>query len=98
MSLLEEIWRFIKYKIFRVDKMQDENSFNGRRVHVERAPEPTDVRWENLNIKRKARLKKICTTYTATAFILGGVFGINLALNLGKEALEDNANSGGTRS
>jgi hypothetical protein len=58
---------------------------------VERAAEPTDVFWENMTMKLKDRVKRSIWTYLATFLVLGVCFMINLAINIKKDSLEEEA-------
>ena len=53
----------------------------GSRYSIERAPEPTDVFWENLNIKTHVRYKNVFITYLATLVVIGICFGIIWGIN-----------------
>jgi len=48
----------------------------------ERAPEPSDVYWENLSITSIQRLFRVCGTYFFTTLIIGACFGIIYGINL----------------
>jgi len=58
-------------------------TYKGKIITVARAPEPTDVIWQNLGYTSLYRFKAYFKTNLATAFALmacgGAVFGINLA-------------------
>jgi hypothetical protein len=91
-SMFETVVQLIKHKLCNFIVNSDSDFyFDGRKVTGERAPEPTDVHWENLNIKFKVRLKRTISTYCATALLLGAVFGVNYGLSSGKESLESSA-------
>jgi hypothetical protein len=50
----------------------------------ERAPEPTDVYWENLNITSLKRYFRIFVTYSATVIMILACFGIIYLFNIWK--------------
>ena len=39
-------------------------------LHVDIAPEPTDVLWQNLEVDRDERLRRICTTYAVSCLLV----------------------------
>lgn len=51
------------------------------RLSIERAPEPTDVYWENLGVSSIKRCGYMAITYFATLLCLGVVFGVSWGLN-----------------
>lgn len=51
-------------------------------LSFERAPEPSDVYWENLKITPFQRFLRICATYAATFVVIGICFGIIWGINL----------------
>lgn len=53
----------------------------------ERAPEPSDVYWENLNVTSNQRISKVFCTYFATVLIVGVCFGIIYGINVAKVEL-----------
>jgi hypothetical protein len=61
------VWRafyFLIYDIFRCRNSKIDNRYwEGRRVIVERAAEPTDIYWENLSVSTLERVKKTFYTY-----------------------------------
>lgn len=65
----------------------------------ERAPEPSDVYWENLSITSFQRFLRVCATYFATFIIIGICFAIIWGINVGKTNLEKTSdkNSGSVR-
>lgn len=48
-------------------------------VRADRAPEPSDIKWENCGAKNK--FLKRCMTYFVTFILLGFCFGIIFLLN-----------------
>lgn len=66
----------------------DERYWDGQRIYVERAAEPTDVYWENLNVTTLERVKIGFKTYGITLLCLLISFGVNLGLSFIKETLE----------
>ncbi len=61
--------------------------FSKNSFTYERAPEPSDVYWENLNITSTKRLRYVFLTYLATVVVIGACFGIIYGINLGKSNL-----------
>jgi hypothetical protein len=58
-SILRRLISFIVYKIFRCKNSKIDNRYlDGNRIVVQRAPEPTDIFWENLGVKTQTRVKK----------------------------------------
>jgi len=53
----------------------------------ERAPEPTDVYWENLKVSNASRFYYICKTYFYTLLLIGVCFGVTYGLNELKDDL-----------
>jgi ABC-type nitrate/sulfonate/bicarbonate transport system permease component len=58
------------------------------KFNFERAPEPSDVYWENLSTTAFWRLIRITLTYLVTAIIIGICFGILYGINIGKTEVE----------
>lgn len=54
----------------------------------ERAPEPTDVYWENVSVTSVQRIIRVCGTYVATLALIGICFGIIYGLNIAKYNLK----------
>lgn len=53
----------------------------------ERAPEPTDIYWENLPVSYWQRRFRILITYTCTVILIGICFGIIYGINIAKTKL-----------
>jgi hypothetical protein len=51
---------------------------------MERAPEPTDICWENINVSFTQRIWKVCMTYLATLVLIAICFIFIFLLNLAK--------------
>lgn len=54
-----------------------------KKKEVEIAPDPTDIIWENMNVKRLDRLRNVIISITCT-FIMsllcfGAIYGLNIA-------------------
>jgi hypothetical protein len=75
-SVVYHFFRFVKR--FLCACCSDES---GYKWSFERAPEPTDVFWENLSIPALRRMKNIILTYLATLFVIGCCFGVIYGLN-----------------
>jgi Fe-S oxidoreductase len=54
----------------------------------ERAPEPSDILWENLAVSKASRLCRVIMTYIATFILVGACFGILYAINIANEDLQ----------
>lgn len=94
-SLVWRILMFILVKIFRIKWKQANvgtTYFKGNRIFAERAPEPTDVFWENLSVTATERAWRITLTYVRTFVVLIICFGINIGIAYIKAALERKAN------
>lgn len=59
------------------------------RNKFERAPEPTDVYWDNLNVSYFKRLRNVILTYLATIIVIGGCFGVIYGINVAKNNLNN---------
>ena len=95
-SPLRRFLSFIWYKVFCQSKSKIDNTyFDGNRLEIERAPEPTDVFWGNLHVTTTTRIKTTFKTYFATLIVLGAVFGINLGINIWKSDLESSGGNNG---
>ena len=65
------LFYFMKYKIFKCRTQNiDKRYFDGGRIIVEKAADPTDVYWENLSINIIQRLKKMIITYSILFLLL----------------------------
>lgn len=67
-SYIERLFRFIgrvlcKLQRFEQLRKKDKRFFDSKRVQVRRAPEPTDVYWENLHIKFRGRCCRTMLTW-----------------------------------
>jgi len=63
-------------------------NFYGKEVHIERAPEPTDILWENLNYGSWEKFKKRMVTRTVSTILILISFGLIVLINWGQgEAL-----------
>ena len=95
-SPIRRLLSFIWYKVFCQSKSKIDNTyFDGNRLEIERAPEPTDVFWGNLHVSTSTRIKTTFKTYFATLIVLGAVFGINLGINIWKSDLESSGGNNG---
>jgi len=59
---------------------------------MKRAPEPSDVHWENLELRQRDRFGRIIITWVATLVILGLGLSINLSLQSARDRLERDPN------
>lgn len=63
--------------------------FHGREVFIERAPEPTDILWENLAFDSWSQFKKRSMTKLMTLLLIVISFGLIILINWGEgEALQ----------
>ena len=78
-SFFQTILFVIKSKLFKADQ----KTFQGKIISVKRAPEPTDVIWENLGYSSSYRFKALLKTNLGALITLiaccAAIFGINLA-------------------
>ena len=58
------------------------------KFNFERAPEPSDVYWENMSTTDFGRFIRILLTYLTTAIIIGICFGILWGINIAKTEVE----------
>lgn len=92
LSITWRVCSYILYKVLRVKNRQVGSTFFGQnRLIATRAAEPTDVFWENLNAKTHVRVKKSFYAYAATLFVLGIIFGINMAVSYAKDDFEEDS-------
>ena len=70
----------------------DKNLFS--KYGITRAPEPSDVYWDNLQFTFFDRAKKIFLTYFASLFIIAGCFGVIYGINVGKGKLNKRDSDG----
>jgi hypothetical protein len=54
----------------------------------ERAPEPTDLYWENMSVSSGQRFFRVILTYLSTLVLVGVCFGIIYGLNIAKISLK----------
>jgi len=67
---------------------------DGSRIFAHRAPEPTDILWENLNVKIYDRIKFSLLVYFATSVVLGLSLLAHYFINILKDFIEDEAAGG----
>ena len=95
--IYKQIINFLFYTVFKCKNSKiDSRYWEGNRIYVERAAEPTDVYWENLDENTLKRLKKMGITYFVTAVCLGIAFGINFCLNVWKNSFSSSNKSTST--
>lgn len=51
-------------------------------VQVRRAPEPSDIKWENCGASNSAKVGKRLSTWSVTFILLGCCFGLIYLINL----------------
>ncbi len=59
----------------------DSLKFQEKTVEVKRAPEPTDILWNNLNYSSKSRLKARLVSFVITLLIIAFCFAIIIVIN-----------------
>ena len=59
-----------------------------REIQIERAPEPSDVLWENLNVSYVTRLYKTITIFVSILILIGVCFGSIFGLDLEQRELK----------
>lgn len=92
--MITRVYSFIIYGIFRCKNSKlNDRYWEGQRVYIERASEPTDIYWENLSVTYIQRVKKSFTTYAVTILCLLCAFGITLGASILKDLLDS---QGGT--
>jgi Skp family chaperone for outer membrane proteins len=62
---------------------------NAANFHYEKAPEPSDVYWENMNVTFVQRFKVVSVTYLLTAMVIGVCFAVTLGLSVLKDQMND---------
>jgi hypothetical protein len=77
-----------------VVQYKDENLGLSKSILVRRAPEPTDVIWENLGVSWTSRLKRRIVAGFFTAIILGVCFVILAAIAYGQLSVRQNDKAG----
>ena len=69
-------------------------SFRGRRIKVTRAPEPSDVYWENLGVSKCEIYCKRVTTNILSIIVVAVCFGIILGVSYGQKHLKNQSVAG----
>jgi len=59
---------------------------------VEIAPDPTDIIWENMNVKRLDRVRNVIISLTITFLMSCGCFAAIYFLNVAKSGVNTNTN------
>lgn len=91
-SLLRRIWNIIAIYIFRChNKYIDKRWWEGHRIDIQRAAEPTDVFWENMSVTKCARFKFKLLAFLITASLLATAFFINYFLTSFSKYMDDEA-------
>jgi len=87
--LITRAYSFLIYDVFRCKNSKVNNRYwDGNRVYVERAAEPTDIYWENLSVSFNDRVKKSFQTYMITFVCLLIAFGITYGVSVIKEQFD----------
>lgn len=79
------IQRLFGFCMSKIVKTYDQ--INGVRVDVERAPEPSDIKWLNLKYTEKERHIRRFMTNITTAVLIGLCFGGIILVNWGQVIL-----------
>jgi hypothetical protein len=91
-GLLLKIWNLIWISVFRWrNRCMDKTWWDGNRVSIERAAEPTDIFWENMSVTFFSRIKFKILTGWICLWLLGIAFGINFSLTMLSQNLEQEA-------
>ena len=90
-NIFTRTFNFIAIKLFRCKKYTDKRWWDGNRVRVERAAEPTDIFWQNMSVTFLNRLRHRLVSLTITLALLGVAFGINFSLTSLSKSVEDEA-------
>lgn len=91
-SRISRILRFIAYKVCRCRKtIEGEQYLGANRLYAQRAPEPTDILWENLNVTTFVKFKCSVYVYLATFILLTISFVIHYFINELKDSIESQA-------
>eukprot|EP00357_Protocruzia_adherens_P031247 CAMPEP_0115022088 /NCGR_PEP_ID=MMETSP0216-20121206/31305_1 /TAXON_ID=223996 /ORGANISM="Protocruzia adherens, Strain Boccale" /LENGTH=1152 /DNA_ID=CAMNT_0002394631 /DNA_START=120 /DNA_END=3578 /DNA_ORIENTATION=- len=93
-SIFTKLWYIILSKCC---GSQQTFQFKGRILSAERAPEPSDVMWENLGVTGAKRFRNTLTTSIATLILLGLAFGVLMLLSLWQEDLKDSVSNQNSR-
>jgi hypothetical protein len=67
-AILNE-YRFAEYSLFRLCEKEHQR-FEGAKIHVTQAPEPSDLYWENLDTPKWNRRCRLCLTFVVTIILL----------------------------
>ena len=59
----------------------------------ERAPEPSDILWENLAVTNGQRYCRVIGTFIVTFILVGACFGILWGINIANENLQNSGDS-----
>jgi hypothetical protein len=61
------------------------------KVTFERAPEPSDIYWENMGVSTLERICKSMASFILTAFLMGGCVGFIFSIKQAQAASEAKA-------
>lgn len=87
-SWIRRIFNFIVLKILKIKNyFQDTWWWEGQRIDLERAAEPTNVYWENMSVTFSSRFKYSWLTYFTSFILLLIVFLINFGLSFSRNLL-----------
>jgi hypothetical protein len=71
LSVLYRIYSYVAFKIFKCKQQRVGSTFlDENRVIAHRAPEPTEIFWENLNVKTYIKFRYSVYVYLATLVVL----------------------------
>ena len=90
-TTIQRIWLNIKLHVFGHCCVGHEERARLRKVlnlTISKAPEPSDIRWEHLELTTNQRTVKTLLIYLVVVIILGGSFIALLALNVWQKRLE----------
>jgi hypothetical protein len=85
-SFLKNSYKWIKAKLC-CSRISDEEKAVTLITTYERAPEPTDINWENVSAGNYRKFMHALATYIATLCLIAICFGIIWGINVGKQKL-----------
>ena len=90
LKLINRLFNWIWYRLLKCKKPADSKlRLNGKRIRMFRAPEPSDIYWQNIPISSNQKIWRILLTYFVMVVILGVAFGIYLGIGIAKNEIEN---------
>ena len=78
-SILQDL--IVRFKNWLKLEVTDHLILKNKIIIIDRAPEPSDVRWENCGVKYKQKFISRLTTFIITAIVLACCFFAILGIN-----------------